>query len=192
MFLRREYVDKNEERQIMCGKGTWGIAVIFATIAWPSLMSAQPVHPLSMNYEQGVHIFSYDNLTHKSSEHYENLCRVVIREFGLTLDTICVNLVFVDEALQEHLNENNPERFRSTSWLGVYISPVLILMLGEEESDDTFLHEYMHALHTAGLLFGNVPESEVHSLIHLNEGLLLGSRSYLEYLKTAKRTTAAR
>ena len=147
-------------------------------------VSAQPHVPGSFSTGWGVHIHAYDGREHKSEEHYENLCRVVMDEFGITNDSVSVNLIFVDSELKDKLNHNNPDRFYSPSWVGVFIKPTLIFMLGEEESDDTFLHEFMHSLHYRGLLFSNVDESDVHQLIHVNEGLLMGSRSYLEYLKT--------
>jgi hypothetical protein len=140
--------------------------------------------PLSLPSSPGIHVHAYDGRPHKSSEHYEHLCRVVLKEFGIHLDTLALNLVFVDMKLQGTLNALNRDRFRGKRWVGVFIKPMLIIMLGEEESDGTFLHEFMHALHHRGLLFSDTEESDVHGLINLNEGLLLGSKSYLEYLKT--------
>jgi hypothetical protein len=144
--------------------------------------------PLSLPSSPGIHVHAYDGRPHKSPEHYEHLCRVVLEEFGIHLDTLALNLVFVDMELQGTLNALNRDRFRGKRWVGVFIKPMLIIMLGEEESDGTFLHEFMHALHHRGLLFTDTEESDVHGLINLNEGLLLGSRSYLEYLKTQKET----
>jgi len=149
--------------------------------------SAQATTPLSLSDKPGVHIHAYDNGTHKSSAHYENLCKIVLKEFGLPLDSIRVNLVFVDEDLQNQLNGHNPLRFQATHWYGICLKPSLIIMLGEEESDDTFMHEYMHSLYNRGLLFRNVHPADLHPLIEMNEGLLLGSKSYLEYLKTNPR-----
>jgi hypothetical protein len=145
---------------------------------------AQSLHPRSLDFSPGVHVYAYDGAAHRSAEHYENLCRIVMTEFGLPTDSISVALVFVDAKLQEKLNTNNRERFQSLSWYGVCISPSLIIMLGEDESDDTFMHEYLHSLNHRGLLFTDIRPIEVHHLIEINEGLLLGSRSYLEYLKT--------
>jgi len=150
--------------------------------AWPAL--AQHSQPLSLATQSGIHIHAYDDREHKSAEHYEHLCGVVFREFGIRVDTLSINLVFVDAKLQRTLNALNRDRFRGRRWVGVFIKPMLIIMLGEEESDGTFLHEFMHALHHRGLLFSDAEEADVHSLININEGLLLGSCSYLEYLKT--------
>jgi hypothetical protein len=143
--------------------------------------------PVSMDFSPGVHIYAYDGLQHKSAEHYTNLCKVVRKEFGLPTDSIAVMLVFLDAGLQEKLANNNPARFHTAQWYGVCIKPALIMMTGEDESDDTFMHEYMHALYHQGLLFRNVQPADVHPLIDLNEGLLLGSKSYLEYLKARPR-----
>jgi hypothetical protein len=146
--------------------------------------SGQSNLPKSLDFSRGVHIKAYDGKRHRGADHYEQLCRVVNKEFGLPDDSVCVNLVFVDQALRQSLNANNPVRFQSADWCGAYIRPYMILMLGEEESDDTFMHEYMHALQVRGVLFKNVPFSAVHQLIDMNEGLLMGSRSYLEFLKS--------
>jgi len=165
-------------------------ALIGGLLLAQTSVSAQPLVPESFSTEAGVHIHVYDGREHKSKEHYENLCRVVMEEFGITKDSISVNLIFVDNELKDKLNHNNPDRFYSPAWVGVFIKPTLIFMLGEEEADDTFLHEFMHSLHYRGLLFMNVDESDVHQLIHVNEGLLMGSRSYLEYLKTKQEPLA--
>jgi hypothetical protein len=145
---------------------------------------AQHHQPLSLSATPGIHIHAYDNRPHKSPEHYEHLCRVVLGEFGIHIDTLSLHLVFVDMELQGTLNALNRDRFHGRRWVGVFIKPMLIIMLGEEESDGTFLHEFMHVLHHRGLLFNDTDEADVHTLININEGLLLGSRSYLEYLKT--------
>lgn len=147
---------------------------------------AQNQQPRSLSALPGIHIHAYDNREHKSTGHYEHLCSVVLGEFGINIDTLSLNLVFVDAELQRTLNALNRDRFHGQHWVGVFIKPMLIIMLGEEESDGTFLHEFMHALHHRGLLFNDTEEADVHSLININEGLLLGSRSYLEYLKTQR------
>lgn len=159
------------------------VAVLVLGAMQNSAALAQMPRPLSLPAGPGVHVFAYDGRAHKSAEHYNALCRVVLKEFGIHEDSLCVTLVFVDADLQEKLNDNNPDRFVVKSWYGVSIKPGLIMMLGEDESDDTFLHEFMHLLVHRGVLFQDIAPSEVHHVIEMNEGLLLGSKSYLEFLK---------
>jgi hypothetical protein len=149
-------------------------------------VDAQSVEPLSLRVSRGVHVEQHDGRSHKTPAHYEALCQVVIKEFGVSLDSIALNLVFIGENLRDHLSKNNQLRFQAKDWSGAYVPPSLILMVGEEESDDTFMHEFMHYLNDRGLLFTNVPASRVHAAIEKNEGLLLGSRSYLDYLAASK------
>jgi hypothetical protein len=147
----------------------------------------QVTHPISLGTSNGVNISVYDGKEHKDSEYYNSLCRVVLKEFGLPSDSIApIGLVFVDQELRDVLNGHNAVRFKPADWCGVFVKPSLIIMLGEEESDDTFMHEYLHFLQQMGLLFNNVHASSVHQLIEENEGLLLGSKSYLEFLKKTK------
>jgi hypothetical protein len=156
-----------------------------------SSVAGQP-QPLSLGTGPGVHIRAYDNQPHHDAQHYEHLCRIVLKEFGVQLDTLSLNLVFVDGTIQRRLNALNRDRFHNKQWVGVYIKPMLIIMLGEEESDGTFIHEFMHALNNQGLLFaGESEEDSVHELIRVNEGLLLGSESYLEYLKALPPSSAS-
>lgn len=157
-------------------------AILMCGLPWDGI--AQSRFPKSFVPESGVHISTYDGRDHKSAVHYEALCHVVHEEFGLTNDSIRVNLVFVDSSMMKLLTANNPARFHGTEWQGVFIKPYMIIMLGEEESDDTFMHEYMHALQQRGLLFAQVHPSVVHQVIYENEGLLLGSKSYLQFLKS--------
>jgi hypothetical protein len=155
-----------------------------------SLACAQsPVRPVSLDFSPGVHLYSYDGAEHRSAAHYLRLCEVVLKEFNVALpvDSVLVILVFVDSETQERLSRNNLVRFQYMHWYGVSIEPALILMDGGEESDDTFMHEYMHLLHHQGRLFRDTSGGGAHLLIKLNEGLLLGSKSYLEYLKTRPR-----
>ena len=144
----------------------------------------QSTYPLSLPQTAGVHVFVYDNLEHKSTEYYNALFSVVLKEFGVPTDTIpSVDLIFIDQDLRGVLNGNNARRFGSADWCGAFIKPSLIIMLGEEESDDTFMHECMHYLQQQGRLFQDVHSAAVHQMIDRNEGLLLGSKSYLEFLK---------
>ena len=155
-----------------------------ATLAVP-IGQSQVLRPESLDASPGVHIHVYDGKVHRPVDHYSSLCRIVLTEFGLPSDSLPgINLVFIDEDVRQQIITNNATRFQSADWYGVFIAPSLILISGEQESDDTFMHEYMHFLQQRGLLFKNVPMSAVHHLIEQNEGLLLGSKGYLEYLKT--------
>jgi hypothetical protein len=153
--------------------------IAFVVPAW-----SQTVRPQSVSARPGVHVQSYDGRAHMDSAYYNGLCRVVLQEFGLPPDSLpAIDLVFVDRATQEKLTSGNAARFASPDWTGAFIRPSLILIVGEEEADDTFMHEFMHVLQQDGRLFQDVPFAAVHQLINQNEGLLLGSRSYLEFLK---------
>ncbi|MEW6511937.1 MAG: hypothetical protein AB1428_13380 [Bacteroidota bacterium] len=165
------------------GRGLWAFAV--AGVAIPSgLLFGQPTRPVSLEARQGVYIRAYDGRDHRDSAYYNALCRVVLKEFALPTDSLPpVDLVFVNREIQEKITAGNAGRFPSPEWTGAFIRPSLIIMVGEEEADDTFMHEFMHVLQQHGKLFRNVPFAAVHQLIDQNEGLLLGSKSYLEFLK---------
>ncbi len=172
--------------------GGIGKAFLTAMVCMLAAPAQAQIHPVSLDTGPGVHIHAYDNRPHHDALHYENLCRVVLKEFNVHLDTLSLNLVFVDGTVQRRLNALNRDRFHNKQWVGVFIKPMLIIMLGEEESDGTFLHEFMHALNNEGLLFADeTQEDSVHELIRVNEGLLLGSESYLRYLKTLSPPSAA-
>lgn len=149
----------------------------------PNFVDAQPLHPMSVDLSLGVHIVSCDTIHHRSSQHYEALCCIVLTEFGLPADSICLTVVFVDAQLMAALKRQNADRFDSDTWQGFCVNPYLVMINGEREADDTFMHEYMHALQQQGKLFQKVPKADVHQLIYLNEGLLMGSKSYLDYLR---------
>jgi hypothetical protein len=176
----------NKRCRTYCVRATFLASVAFLGPGLTTTAFGQ-TRPVSMDFSPGVHVYAYDGLEHKSEEHYTNLCKVVLKEFNLHADSISIMLVFLDSALQERLIKNNPARFQAAQWYGVCIKPALILMAGEDESDDTFMHEFMHSLYHRGLIFRNVQPAEIHPLIDMNEGLLLGSKSYLEYLKTRPR-----
>ena len=78
----------------------------------------------------------------------------------------------------------NPGRFQGKDFSGAFIPPGLIVLVGDEESDDTFMHEYLHYLHANGLVFRGVPLDRVHHRIEETEGYLLASRSYIGFLRT--------
>jgi hypothetical protein len=144
----------------------------------------QTIKPRSASAGPGVHVRSYDGRAHMDSSYYNGLCRVVMHEFGIPTESLpSIDLVFVDRETQVKLTKGNAARFASADWTGAFIQPSLILMVGEEEADDTFMHEFMHALQQSGRLFSKVPFPSVHKVIEQNEGLLLGSKSYLEFLK---------
>lgn len=166
------------------GRRVIGAAVMAALIGSVAPSWSQTVRPLSVAGRPGVHVQSYDSRPHMDSVYYNGLCRVVLQEFALPVDSLpSIDLVFVDRETQEKMTSGNAARFASPDWTGAFIRPSLILIVGEEEADDTFMHEFMHVLQQNGRLFQNVPFRAVHQLIEQNEGLLLGSRSYLEFLK---------
>jgi len=138
--------------------------------------------PLSLRTDPGVHIAAYDEAEHRQEGHYNVLCSVVHHEFAIDEDGAGITLVFINAKQQKTLNELNPSRFQSAHWYGIALGKNLILMIGEEESDDTFMHEYMHVLNNRGILFKNVASGEVHRVITEAETMLLGSESYLNYL----------
>ena len=131
-------------------------------------------HPASLDASPGIHIQSFDGKNHRSVQHYEALREIVATEFGLQPDSSCMNLIFIDEALREALNVDNPERFHGEDWCGAFVTPSLIFILGEDEADDTFMHEYLHMLQSRGLVFKDVPLTAIHHAIFDSEGLLLG------------------
>jgi hypothetical protein len=167
--------------------GTWRGMLGFAIMAFfVAIVNAQSVEPRSLEVSSGVHVEQHDGNVHKSEAHYEALCQVVMHEFNVHLDTIAISLVFIGEDLRDNLSRNNHLRFQTKDWTGAYVPPSLIIMVGDEESDDTFMHEFMHYLNDRGLLFTNIPASRVHAAIEKSEGLLLGSKSYLQYLASTK------
>ena len=179
------------ERAILVGKKHSFFAALLtsAGIGMVGLIpqcSAQPSIPASLNDAPGVHIRSYDGKSHHSEVYYAALRNVVLKEFHLPPDSSAINLVFIPEELRESLNSSNPDRFGGADWSGAFLNPSLIFIVGTEESDDTFMHEYMHSLQVRGLLFCNVPHSVVHQVITRDEGLLLGSDSYLQFLKARR------
>ncbi len=154
---------------------------MFVAFSLPLL--GQTSVPASVSSTPGIHIRSFDGKCHHSEEYYEGLRKVVLKEFNILSDSTALNLVFISEDLRETMNLANPDRFGTADWLGAFVSPTLIFIVGDE-SDDTFMHEYMHSLQSRGLLFADVPRTSVHTLIQQDEGLLLGSDSYIEFLKT--------
>jgi hypothetical protein len=145
--------------------------------------------PQSLVFPRRLVVMAYDSLKHHSERHYQKLAELVQHEFRLTDTTILVpvRLVFISEPQYRALEIQNSSRW-DTGWVGYYIEPGIILIRGHEEQDDTFMHEYMHALNKHGLIFGDVPERYIHNLIYTDEGLLLASSSYLQFLNTKEGT----
>jgi hypothetical protein len=163
----------------------WGGIVI---LPGPGHQAAgQLTRPRTLSDAPGVHLYSYDGRSHRSTEYYTALRKIVQGEFQVQPDSSAIDVVFIDEELREELNNANPDRFEAADWSGAFISPCLILILGERESDDTFIHEYLHFLQTRGLIFQHSPQSILHQLITQDEGLILGSKSYLLFLKKRPR-----
>lgn len=130
----------------------------------------------------GIHIRSYDGLEHRDSAHYAALCRIVTTEFGIEPPEGPLHLVFVAQDVVDRMLAANPGRFQGKGFTAVFIEPSLIIMIGAEEADDTFMHEYMHYLNTRGLLFADLSPRAAHRRIEEAEGMLLGSTSYLTYI----------
>jgi hypothetical protein len=159
------------------------ITLAFLTAGISAQVRADDPQPGTFELSPGVHIHAHDGRSHRSSAHYLELCRVVASEFDVRIDSISIQLVFIDQKTRDRMSANNRGRFRDEDWTGAYLAPSLILMLGEEEADDTFMHEFMHLLQHRGLLFAAAHPSSVHRIIEENEAMLLGSKTYLEYLK---------
>jgi hypothetical protein len=142
--------------------------------------------PASLDSTPGVHVYVTDDRPHRDARHYAALCVVVNQEFAIFPDSLLIHVVFIDQITRDRMRANNPARFRGADWCGAFIEPSLILLLGEEESDDTFMHEYMHLLQSRDLIFRGAHPSSVHHLIEQTEGLLLGSKAYIAYLKNRR------
>lgn len=138
--------------------------------------------PVSFNEAPGLHVVSYDGHDHRSEAYYSGLCAVVDAEMRVDAHTPQLHVVFVDQETSDRIIAANPGRFQGKDFTGAFIPPALIMLVGDEESDDTFMHEYLHYLHTHGLLFRGVPQDAVHRRIEETEGYLLASRSYLRFL----------
>ena len=127
---------------------------------------------------------AYDGLTHRDSAYYAALCRGGGNRNGHFADAPeRLHVVFVDQSTSDRIIAANPGRFEGKDFTGAFIAPALIIMVGEEESDDTFMHEYLHYLHTQGLVFRGVPQAMVHRRIEETEGYLIASASYLALLR---------
>lgn len=138
--------------------------------------------PASFNESPGLHVISYDGHDHRSATYYTGLCAVVDTEMRIDAHPLQLHVVFVDQETSDRIIAANPGRFQGKDFTGAFIPPTLIMLVGDEESDDTFMHEYLHYLHTHGLLFRGVPQDAVHRRIGETEGYLLASRSYLRFL----------
>jgi hypothetical protein len=179
---RKLIVERHGQRTKLLLAGIIG----WCAVLTPNAASQLPV-PCSLSSAPGVHIRSFDARTHHPADYYEALRAVVLKEFHLPPDSSAINLVFITNELRESLNAGNPARFGTADWTGAFLTPSLIFIVGSEESDDTFMHEYMHSLQVRGLMFTDLPHGVVHDAISQDEGLLLGSDSYLQFLKTHRR-----
>lgn len=139
--------------------------------------------PLSFNEAPGLHVMAYDGLTHRSEAYYTALCAVVDSEMGVTRAPGRLHVVFVDQETSDRIIAANPGRFQGKDFAGAFIPPGLIVLVGDLESDDTFMHEYLHYLQTNGLVFRGVPHDLVHRRIEETEGYLIASRSYILFLQ---------
>jgi hypothetical protein len=158
-----------------------GMLLVIAT----TTLHTQDRLPLSFSEAPGLHVMSYDGLVHRDSAYYAGLCRVVETEMGVTHTIERLHVVFMDQSASDRIIAANPGRFEGKDFTGAFIAPSLIIMVGEEESDDTFMHEYLHYLQTHGLVFRGVPQSQVHRRIEETEGYLIASGSYLAFLSHA-------
>jgi hypothetical protein len=143
--------------------------------------------PSSFNEAPGLHVTSYDGLQHRSEGYYKALCAAVDAEMGIPRSAARLHVVFVDQQTSDRLIAANPGRFQGKDFTGAFIPPALIVLVGDEESDDTFMHEYLHYLHTQGLAFRGVPQDIVHRRIEETEGYLLASHSYIRFLRSQSR-----
>lgn len=166
-------------RSISMGAGLLLAAVFTA--------SAQDRLPVSFNEAPGLHVTAYDGLPHRSAAYYTALTGVVDAEMGVTPGALRLHVVFVDQETSDRIIAANPGRFHGKDFTGAFIPPGLILLVGDDESDDTFMHEYLHYLHVQGLVFRGVPQDIVHRRIDETEGYLLASRSYIRFLSAHPR-----
>ena len=158
-----------------------GLILLIST----ATMHTQDRLPLSFSDTPGLHVTSYDGLAHRDSVYYTALCGVVHTEMGIEHVPARLHVVFVDQYTSDRIIAANPGRFAGKDFTGAFIAPSLIIMVGEEESDDTFMHEYLHYLHAQGLVFRGVPQSMVHRRIEEAEGYLIASATYLDLLRRA-------
>ncbi len=162
-----------------------GLVAGFLLVATPTVHSQDRL-PASFNEAPGLHVIAYDGLAHRSEAYYTALCAVVDSEMGIAASVARLHVVFVDQKTSDRIIAANPGRFHGKDFSGAFIPPALILLVGDDESDDTFMHEYLHFLHTQGLVFRGVPQDAVHRRIGETEGYLLASRSYIRFLSEQK------
>ena len=162
---------------------TRGVVMIVALLVGTGAGAhSQDRLPASFNEGPGVHVVAYDGLPHRSAAYYTALCAAVDAEMGVTAGIAQLHIVFVDQETSDRIITANPGRFQGKDFTGAFIPPALIMLVGEDESDDTFMHEYLHYLHTHGLVFQGVPQDAVHRRIEETEGYLLASRRYILFL----------
>lgn len=159
----------------------WDSLVLLAVCTATAL--SQDHLPRSFNEAAGLHVTAYDGLTHRSERYYTSLCAVVDSEMAVSHGPIRLHVVFVDQMTCDRIVAANPGRFQGKDLTGAFIPPGLIVLVGDEESDDTFMHEYLHYLQSNGLVFRGVPIDRVHRRIEETEGYLLASAAYIRFLQ---------
>lgn len=164
----------------------FGYAQVPGAIA-DSTVVILPHFPKSVTVPVDVVVYTEDSLQHHTADYYRALAKVVQFEFGLDSTELPqpVRLVFVSKSLYRLIVTHNQDRFDTTeNYLGTYVGPGLIFMWGKMEADDTFMHEYMHLLHGHGYLFNDVENEEtVHEYVRMDEAMLLGTKTYLNFLR---------
>lgn len=158
----------------------WGILILLAGCATSAF--SQDRLPRSFSEATGLHVMAYDGLSHRSEGYYASLCAVVDSEMAVSHGPVRLHVVFVDQPTCDRIIAANPGRFQGKELTGAFIPPGLILLVGDEESDDTFMHEYLHYLQVCGLIFRGVPIDQVHRRIEETEGYLLASAAYIRFL----------
>jgi hypothetical protein len=160
------------------------VTVCLVVIIVDAAARSQDRLPSSFSEAPGLHVTSHDGLPHRSEAYYGALCAVVDSEMGISRAADRLHIVFVDQETSDRIIAANPGRFQGKDFTGAFIPPGLIVLVGVEESDDTFMHEYLHYLHAHGLVFRGVPQDHVHRRIEETEGYLLASLSYIRFLQS--------
>ena len=123
---------------------------------------------------------SLSNSSHDTA-YYNSLIDVVCSELEVVLDERpALKVVVISQETMQKLVSHNPCRWDS-EWQGSFNPPGLIFLT--PESDDTFIHEFLHWLRFHGLFFvGWEDQLLIEKAIREMEGSLLGSESYLKFL----------
>ena len=165
------------------------LKVLLLILLIPIVSTAQNSFPASFTSTQRLTTYSYDTLQHHSAFYYTELAKVVQSEFELGTDSILapIQLVFMSDSLFQVIVQHNPSRFNQSpdrQIVGFFIMPTLMFLM--DGQDDTFMHEYMHQLVSWNILFPHDEDTDmrmIHALIGANEGMLIGSKGYIEFIK---------